>query len=58
MVKTQNDLVKELFSYLDTIEISDSGREFHPISISCCRVMKMKELSECIEALKASITND
>lgn len=54
-MKTQNDLVKELFSFLDIVEVSDGGREFHPIAISCCRVMKMEALNKCVKALRETI---
>lgn len=52
---TQNELVKELFSYLDTTEISDSGKEFHPSYISCSRVLTTAKLAKCLQALKNSI---
>lgn len=48
-------VVREWFVYLDATEESDEGREFHPVSFSCCRAMwvdpmhrlmaRMKELS-------------
>ena len=39
------ECVKEFFdSYLNYTEESDSGRLFHPISISCGRVMKLQPL--------------
>jgi hypothetical protein len=46
-------LVNDLFTkYLDVQEESDSGRMFHPISISCCRAMKLKPLGELLERLR------
>jgi hypothetical protein len=54
-MKTQNELVKELFEFLDATEESDSGRVFHPIAISCCRAMKLEPLGVCIKALRESI---
>ena len=62
-------LVKQFFEdYLDVWEESDSGREFHPITISCCRCMKieplnklmgrMRELSEAKPAHKIRECND
>ena len=54
-MKNQNDLVKELFSFLDIVEVSDEGYEFHPIHISCCRIMKIEALEECIKKLRESI---
>ncbi len=45
--------VNDLFTkYLDVQEESDSGRMFHPISISCCRAMKLKPLGELIDRLR------
>lgn len=54
-MKTQNDLVKELFSYLDIIEVSDSGREFHPIHISCIRSCLVDKVNNCLNQLKDSL---
>lgn len=53
-MKTQNELVKEFFSYLDYTEESDFGREFHPVHISCCRCMMMKDIEKCLIALRES----
>ena len=45
--------VNELFSeFLDVVEESDSGKEFHPIYISCCRAMKLKPLNNLLKKLK------
>lgn len=45
--------VNDLFTkYLDVQEESDSGRMFHPITISCCRAMKLKPLNNLLERLK------
>ena len=42
-------LVKDFFEkFLDTWEESDSGREFHPITISCCRCMKVEPLDKLL----------
>lgn len=38
-------LNRELFNYFDYVEETDSGREFHPIQISCCRVAAMRPLN-------------
>lgn len=54
-MNTQNELVKELFSFLDIVEVSGNGSEFHPIYISCGRSTKMKKLVDCIKALRESI---
>lgn len=45
MTDRLKECVKEFFdNYLNYTEESDSGRMFHPISISCGRVMKMEPL--------------
>jgi hypothetical protein len=46
-------LVKDFFeNYLDTWEESDSGREFHPITISCCRCMKVEPLDNLLKRMR------
>ena len=46
-------LVKKFFKeYLDVVEVSDSGREFHPIMISCCRSMKIDPLNKLLKRLR------
>ena len=46
-------LVKDFFeNYLDTWEESDSGREFHPITISCCRCMKVEPLDKLLTRMR------
>ena len=46
-------LVKDFFeNYLDVWEESDSGREFHPITISCCRCMKIEPLNILLERMR------
>lgn len=45
--------VKSFFDdYLNKVEESDSGYLFHPISVSCCRVMKLKPLGELLENMR------
>lgn len=46
-------LVQELFRYLDYTEESDSGREFHPITISSCRVCMSQPLAMLLEMLRS-----
>ena len=46
------DLVNEFFSYLDYTEESESGREFHPISIGSCRCLMSEPLQMCITKLR------
>ncbi len=43
------ELVRELFDkYLNRIEESDSGTEFSPITLSCCRVMMLEPLNDLL----------
>ena len=49
------DLISEFFSILETTEESDSGKEFHPVYISSCRVMKTKRIEEIISEIKKII---
>lgn len=42
--QTLEDCVKSLFKILDSIEESDSGREFKPTYISSCRVIHSEKL--------------
>lgn len=48
-------LVKELFRYLDYQEESDGGRLFHPVTISCCRVLMMPAIDELLAELKTIV---
>ena len=50
-----HNLLKEFFQILDTVEESESGREFHPVYISSCRVMTTKRLSEIFSEIKKII---
>jgi hypothetical protein len=44
--------VKEFFEkYLNPAEESDGGKMFHPITVSCCRVMMMKPLSKLLHKM-------
>lgn len=45
-------LVREFFKMLDTVEESDSGREFHPVTISCCRTMMIDPLNDILKEMK------
>ena len=49
------ELTKEFFKILDEVEESESGREFHPVYISSCRVMKTQRLSEIFTDMKELI---
>jgi hypothetical protein len=47
------ELVRDFFEkFLDTWEESDSGREFHPITISCCRSMKVEPLDKLLTRMR------
>lgn len=52
--RTQNlyKEVKRLFKILDQRDLSDSGKEFSPVTISCCRVELGEELSKCLAKLR------
>ena len=44
--------VKEFFEkYLNYAEESDSGKMFHPITVSCCRVMMMQPVSDLLHKM-------
>lgn len=45
-------LVRRLFQLLETVEVSDSEREFYPTRIQSCRVMHTIELGELLPKLK------
>lgn len=46
--------VKEFFEkYLDVVEESDSGKIFHPITISCCRALKTEPLEKLLTEMRA-----
>ena len=45
-------LVKEFFEkYLNRVEESDNGKEFHPIMLSCSRAMMIKPLDELLDKM-------
>jgi len=51
--KALEEAVKDFFeNYLNIVEESDSGREFHPITIGCCRAMKIQPLSDLLKRMK------
>ena len=47
-----NEILAEFISYLDYIEESESGREFHPITIGSCRVLMMQPLDMVLEKMR------
>lgn len=44
--------LQQFFEFLDYTEESDSGRVFHPITISSCRVLMTGPLNKVLEELK------
>lgn len=46
------ELVKELFDMFDVVEVSNSGREFHPTGIQTCRVQHQIRLEKIIPEIK------
>jgi len=47
------EAVKEFFNkYLNRVEESDSGYLFHPIGVSCCRVMMLRPLGNLLETMR------
>lgn len=53
------ELVKTFFQdYLDVTEESDSGNIFHPITINCCRVLKVQPLNELLAKMRELAFDD
>lgn len=50
------ELTCQFFRYLDTVEESDEGNEFHPLSFSCCRSMWVADLNAILAEMKALAT--
>lgn len=48
-------LVRRLFALLETVEVSDSEREFHPTVIRSCRVAHTSELAELLPQIKEAV---
>lgn len=46
------ELTQEFFKILDYTEESESGIEFNPVSISCCRALLVKPLSKIITQMR------
>lgn len=45
-------LLNEFFSILETKEETDSGKDFYPVQITSCRVLKTKRLGEIFSEIK------
>ena len=44
--------VKEFFEgYLNIVEESDNGKEFNPITISCCRALMVEPLNNLLNRM-------
>jgi hypothetical protein len=51
-------LIDEFLSYLDLVEESDSGREFHPIQISSVRVQLQPSLTAVIKEMRNRVKRE
>ena len=49
---TLKETVREFLAILDEVEETDSGKEFHPVQITSCRVLKTKRIGELIQQMK------
>jgi hypothetical protein len=56
--KSIEELVKDFFAYLDYTEESDSGRVFHPVEISCCRVLMSEPLGMLLQELRKRVNHE
>jgi hypothetical protein len=45
-------MVKRFFEYLETVELSDGGKEYHPIQIICTSIALQMRLSALLECMK------
>lgn len=45
-------LIQKLFYYLDVVEETDEGRQFHPNYISSCRALDGAELNSILTSLE------
>jgi len=47
------ECVHEFFTkYLNHVEESDSGREFNPVTVGCCRALMLEPLNELLERMR------
>lgn len=46
------DLIRKYFYYLDIIETTDEGREFHPNRLGSCRIMDGVAMEKILFELK------
>ena len=52
------DLCQEFIGYLETVEESDSGGQFHPTTIQSCRCMVVARMGEIIPEIKSICENN
>lgn len=50
-------LIKEFFEFLDRVETTEDGRDFHPITICCSRAMLQFPLEKVLFEMK-KVTQD
>lgn len=53
---SDKELIAEFFSYLDYTEVTDSGKEFHPVSLSSARCMITESMSMCLQEMRKRIS--
>ena len=51
-LELQNTVKKFFEKYLDSWETSDNNIEFNPITIGCCRCMKMEGLNKTLNKMR------
>jgi hypothetical protein len=51
-------LVTELLNMLETVEESDSGKEFHPTTIQTCRCMHAAKLDKIMPEITAIVRRE
>ena len=45
-------VVRRFIAYLDSAEYSDSGKEFHPVQITCSRAALLVDLNYLVGRMK------
>jgi len=51
-LRTMQQLVRQLFDILDTVEISEDGTEIKPTRIASCRTRHVQRLGELMPRLR------
>ena len=46
------EAVRELFEILDIVEVSDEGKEFHPVYISSVRILLNPKIGDVLKRMK------